>query len=346
MGAPRVLFVGGTGIISTSCVLRAVAEGLNVYVLNRGRNLRERTLPAPVRQLVGDVGDPASVVAALGDLKFDSVVNFLSFNAQDAESAIEIFRDRTKQYVHISSASIYRKPIQALPIVESTLRWNEFSQYSRDKIAAEDRLMESFLTSGFPVTIIRPSHTYDQTSPPLPGGWTMFDRLSRGAEIVVPGDGTSLWTLTHAADLAEGLVGLIANPRAVGEAFHITSDDVYTWDQIYTIIGQALGVEVNLIHIPSELIAVGAPDWSWSEDILGDLRHSAVFDNSKVRRLVPGFMPRMTFHRTVRQMVDWRLAHAALTTPSTTANAIIDRLVAGYYASRKVFESLGEQARP
>lgn len=335
-----VLFIGGTGIISASCVRRAIAEGMDVTVLNRGVNLKQRSLPDEVHWLIADVSDPSSVASAIGDRHFDSVVNFQSFTAEDAANSIELFRGRTDQYLQISTASIYRKPILQLPIVESTLRQNELVKYSRDKIAAEDCLMQAYLREGFPVTIVRPTHTYDETNPPLPGDWTIFERIERGAEIVVPGDGTSLWTLTHAADFAQGLVGLIANPRALGEAFHVTSDDVYTWDQIYTIIGDALGVSVHLVHVPSELILVGAPDWFWSELIIGDLAHSAVFDNSKVRRLVPDFAPRRTFHRAIHELVRWRGEHAAVTAPDPTVNEILDRLVRGYHESRQVFASL------
>jgi nucleoside-diphosphate-sugar epimerase len=343
MGAPRVLFLGGTGIISTSCVRRAVAEGLEVHVLNRGINAKGRSLPEPVHRLIGDITEPASVVAAVGDLTFDSVVNFLSFDADDASAAIDIFRGRTHQYVHISTAGMYKKPIPVMPISESTPRGNQSVQYFRDKIAAEDRLMQACFESGFPVTIVRPSQTYDETNPPLPSDWTMFDRIERGAEIIVPGDGTSLWTLTHADDVAEGLVGLIANPRTMGEVFNITSDEVYTWNQIYAIIAQALGVEPRLVHIPSELICLGAPDWWWSDVIQCDLSHSALFDTTKLRRVVPSFAPRMRFHRAVHDMVDWRRAHPENTVPKPSSNAIIDRLVAGYHRSREAFESLGAQ---
>jgi nucleoside-diphosphate-sugar epimerase len=344
MGAPRVLFLGGTGIISTSCVRRAVAEGLEVHTLNRGLNAKGRSLPDSVHPLVGDISEPASVIAAVGDLKFDSVVNFLSFDGDDATAAIDIFRDRTGQYVHISTAGLYAKPIPVMPISESTPRGNRSVQYFRDKIAAEDRLMEAHADFGFPVTIVRPSQTYDETNPPLPSDWTMFDRVERGAEIVVPGDGTSLWTLTHADDVAEGLTGLIANPRAIGEVFNITSDEVYTWNQIYAIIGRALGVEPRLVHVPSELIRLGAPDWWWSDVIECDLSHSALFDTTKLRRVVPSFAPPMRFHRAVHDMVAWRRTHPENTVPKPGSNAIIDRLVKGYHHSREAFESLGAQA--
>lgn len=336
-----VLYIGGTGTISASCVRRSVAAGMSVYVLNRGRNVKHRALPDTVTWLQADVSDADSMRKALGDLEFDAVANFLSYNAADAAQAVELFRGRTDQYVHISTASLYRKPILQWPIVESNLRQNPFVSYSRDKIAAEDELMRACVQSGFPVTIVRPSHTYDEASPPLPGDWTAIDRLARGAEVIVPGDGTSLWTLTHADDFAEGLVGLVGNPRAVGEVFHITSDDVYTWDQIYTIVAGALGVEPRIVHIPSEHILAGAPDWFWSELIIGDLSHSAVFDNSKVRKYVPDFAPRRTFHAAAADMARWRAEHADDCQPAAAVDAIMDRLVGGYHSAREVFTALG-----
>lgn len=336
----KVLLVGGTGIISASCARRALDEGLEVFVLNRGRSVSKRPLPDGVVRLVADVGDSASVAAALGDLHFDAIVNFVSFTLEDTEAAIELFRGRTEQYIHISTASIYRKPILRGPLVESNLRRNALLPYAQEKILAEDRLMQAYVDDGFPVTIVRPSHTYDETNPPLPGDWTVFDRIERGDEIVVPGDGTSLWTLTHAADFAIGLVGLLANPRAIGEAFHITSDDVYTWDQIYTIVAQALGREANLVHVPSEMITLAAPDWFWSEFIAGDLAHSAVYDNTKVRRYVPGFTPTQTFHRTAHRMVRWRAEHPEFTAGDPTVDGIIGRLATGYRQSREIFAAL------
>jgi nucleoside-diphosphate-sugar epimerase len=340
-----VLFIGGTGTISASCVRRSAATGVPVYVLNRGRNSRHRALPETVTWLEADVTDPASVRKAIGDLEFGSVVNFLSFNAADAAEAADIFGGRTRQYLHISTASLYRKPVLQWPIVESNLRQNPFVSYSRDKIAAEDVLMRACESDGFPVTIVRPSHTYDQASPPLPGDWTTIDRVARGAEVVVPGDGTSLWTLTHADDFARGLAGLVGNPRAVGEVFHITSDDVYTWDQIYAIIGAALGVEPRIVHIPSRDILAAAPDWFWSELILGDLSHSAVFDNSKIRQYVPDFAPRLTFHAAAADIIRWRAEHAAETRPAPEVDAVLDRLADGQHRAREIFTSLGSAAQ-
>jgi len=340
-----VLFIGGTGTISASCVRGAVAAGMPVSVLNRGHNLKHRSLPDSVTWLQADVGDAASVLMAISDLEFGTVVNFLSYNAADAAQAVGIFGGRTRQYLHISTASLYRKPVLQWPIVESNLRQNPFVSYSREKIAAEDELMRACVTTGFPVTIVWPSHTYDQATPPLPGDWTVVDRIARGAEVIVPGDGTSLWTLTHADDFAQGLVGLLGNPRAIGEVFHITSDDVYTWDQIYSVVAGALGVEPRIVHIPADDILAAAPDWFWSELILGDLSHSAVFDNSKIRRYVPGFAPRLTFHAAVSDLVRWRAEHSGQCQPDPAADAVMDRLAGGYHAAREIYTSLGAAAR-
>jgi nucleoside-diphosphate-sugar epimerase len=336
-----VLYIGGTGTISASCVRRSVAAGMSVYVLNRGQNVKHRALPDSVTWLQADAADADSVRKALGDLEFGAVANFLSYNAADAAAAVGIFRGRTRQYLHISTASLYRKPVLQWPIVESNLRQNPFVSYSREKIAAEDELMRACASTGFPVTIVRPSHTYDEASPPIPGDWTVIDRLARGAEVIVPGDGTSLWTLTHAADFAQGLVGLLGNPRAVGEVFHITSDDVYTWDQIYSIVAAALGVEPRIVHIPSEHILAGAPDWFWSELIIGDLSHSAVFDNSKIRRYVPDFAPRLTFHAAAADMIRWRAEHPENCRPAPAVDAIMDRLVSGSRSASELFAGLG-----
>ncbi len=340
-----VLYIGGTGTISAACVRRSVAAGMTVYVLNRGRNAKHRSLPESVIQFQADISDQASVLQAIGDLEFGAVVNFLSYNAQDAAAAVAMFRGRTHQYIHISTASLYRKPTLQWPIVESNLRQNAYVSYSREKIAAEDELMRAHIADGFPVTVVRPSHTYDAAQPPIPGDWTVIDRIARGAEVVVPGDGTSLWTLTHADDFAQGLVGLIGNPRAIGEAFHITSDDVYTWDQIIAIVGAAVGVAPKTVHVTSEHILTAAPDWSWSELIIGDLAHSAVFDNTKIRRYVPGFAPHQTFHSAALDVVRWRAEHPDLCQPDPHVDQIMDRLVEGYRAAEAIFSSLGAAAQ-
>jgi len=333
----RVLYIGGTGTISTSCIRLSLECGMRVYGLNRGKNGAARVLPEGVTWLRADVTDEASTIGALKGLHFDAVVNFLSYDAGDAEQSIEVFRGRTKQYVQISSASVYGKPVLQAPIVESTPTHNRFLEYARGKLRAEEALNRAYRDEGFPVTIVRPSHTYDDANPPLPGGWTVVARIARGAEIPVHGDGTSLWTLTHAEDFAVGLVGLLGNPRTIGETFHITGDDVYTWDQIYTIVGDALGVDAKLVHVVSELFPVVAPDWFWSDLFVGDLAHSAVFDNAKIHRFVQGFAPRLTFHRAAGRMMEWRRAHPEQTREDEATDAVLSRVVGAYHAGRQAF---------
>jgi nucleoside-diphosphate-sugar epimerase len=332
-----VLYIGGTGTISASCVRLSVESGMRVAVLNRGNNVKQRQTPDGVEQLTADVTDEAALAAALEGRTFDAIVDFLAYDRADADRAVRVLGPHTRQYVYISSASVYGKPVLQTPITESTPTHNRFLEYARAKLRAEHALQDAFAEHGFPMTIVRPSHTYDDANPPLPGDWTVVDRIARGAEIPVHGDGTSLWTLTHAEDFAVGLVGLLGNPRALGETFHITGNDVHTWDQIYTTIADALGVPAKLVHVPSELYPVVAPDWFWSDLLVGDLGHSAVFDNTKITRFVPSFGQRLTFHRAVRRMLEWRAAHPEQTAPDAATDAVLERIVAAYHAGRAAF---------
>lgn len=335
-----VLYIGGTGTISASCVRLSVETGMHVAVLNRGTDGKHRVLPEAVERITGDVTDEASLVAALEGRSFDAIVDFLAFDETQADRAVRVLGPHTTQYVAISSASVYGKPVLQTPITESTPTHNRFLAYARAKLRYEAALQQAYAEHGFPVTIVRPSHTYDDANPPLPGDWTVVDRIARGEEIPVHGDGTSLWTITHAEDFAVGLVGLLGNPRAIGETFHITGDDVHTWDQIYTTIAEALGVAPRLVHIPSELYPVVAPDWFWSDLFVGDLSHSAVFDNTKIKRFVPAFGQRLTFHRAVRRMIEWRAANPAATAPDPRTEALLERLVLAHHAGRAAFAAL------
>lgn len=341
--ALSVLYLGGTGTISAACVRASAAAGMDVTVVNRGADARGRGVPEGVTSLVADVQDPAALAAALGDRSFDAVVDFLSFDAAGADRRVAAFAGRTRQFVAISSASIYRKPALQTPITESTLRANPFLAYARDKIAMEDAFLRHHAESRFPVVVVRPSHTYDEASPPLAGDWTVVDRIARGEEVVVPGDGTSLWTLTHADDFAVGLVGILGDERAVGEALHITSDDVMTWDRIHHLVADALGVEARIVHVPAEQFPVVEPDWGWSELVLGDLSHSAVFDTTRIRRLVPAFRPRIPFHLAVRGIVAWRAAHPELTRPDADTDRRIGRLVAAKHAADAAYRAAAER---
>ncbi len=249
----KVLFIGGTGIISSACSELALQHGIELFLLNRGNSSRPAPLGAKILQ--GDIRQPASVSAALGNLSFDCVVNWVAYTPDQVQNDLDLFTQRTQQYIFISSASAYQKPPAFLPIQESTPLHNPFWQYSRDKAACEALLEVAWQKSGFPYTIVRPSHTYDRTLLPFHGGYTTVARMRAGKPVVVHGDGTSLWTLTHHRDFAVGLVGLLGNPHAIGQSFHITSDEWLSWNQIYEIIAHAAGAEPRLVHVPSELIA-------------------------------------------------------------------------------------------
>ncbi|WP_432495799.1 NAD-dependent epimerase/dehydratase family protein [Kineococcus gypseus] len=325
--ALRVLFLGGTGVISSACAALAVERGVDLTVLNRGGSAAERPLPEGVRRLTADVRDVAAVREALRGHEFDVAVDFLAFTPEHVAADVETFRGRVGQYWFVSSASAYRKPVGHLPITESTPLWNPFWQYSRNKIACEELLARALREDGFPAAVVRPSHTYDRTSVPLDGGWSAVERMRRGAPVVVHGDGTSLWVLTHHADFARGFVPLLGEPALTGEAVHITSDEVLTWDAVHRALARAAGVdEPLLVHVPSDAIARDDP--SRGESLLGDKAHSVVFDNTKVKRLVPGFAATTTFTAGAREIVEHHDATARLRRADPGADARHDRLAA------------------
>jgi nucleoside-diphosphate-sugar epimerase len=326
MAAQRVLIIGGNGIISGSVTRLARDRGMTVTLLNRGTS----TLRPPidgVETVIGDADDPASVRSAIGSRAFDAVVNFRAFHPDQVTADVELFTGRTGQYVFISSASAYQKPIAHLPIVESTPLRNPFWEYSRNKIACEDVLVAAYRERGFPMTIVRPSHTYDATLIPLDGGWTVLDRMRRGVPIVIHGDGTSLWTLTHARDFARAFVGLLGNPHAIGSPVQITSDESLTWDAIARLFAGALGVDARIVHVASETLAAEVP---YGDGLLGDKAHSVLFDNSRVKSLVPGWQATIPFAEGVHEIVDWHLADPARQVPDAALDAVYDRLVAAH----------------
>src|SRR4051812_882037 len=327
MNALRVLFIGGSGIISSACSSLAVERGIELYVLNRGRSTT-RPLPAQATVLQGDIRDPESVRKAVDGVDFDAVVDWVAFTPEQVRTDIELFRGRTGQYVFISSASAYQTPPARVPVVESTPLANPFWQYSRDKIACEEVLLEAYRGEGFPMTIVRPSHTYDRTSVPFDGGWTVLDRMRRGKEIVVHGDGTSLWTLTHHTDFARGFVGLLGHPRTLGDAFHITSDDVLSWNQIAQALASAAGVQPRIVHVPSDAIA--AVDADWGAALLGDKAHSMIFDNAKLRSVVPDYVCTVPFEQGAREIVAWYDADPSRQQVDERLDAVMDTLVEAY----------------
>jgi nucleoside-diphosphate-sugar epimerase len=320
----KVLFIGGSGIISSACSALAVERGIELHVLNRGTSTT-RPLPEGVVVHRGDVRDAASAREALGDAEFDAVVDWVAFTPDHVRASTELVRGRTGQYVFISSASAYQTPPSRVPVVESTPLRNPFWQYSRDKIDCEDLLVSMYREDGFPATVVRPSHTYDATSIPLDGGWTVVERMRQGKPVVVHGDGTSLWTLTHHVDFARGFVPLLGHPRTLGEAFHITSDDVLTWNQIAQALAAAAGVEAQLVHVPSDAIAAADP--GWGAGLLGDKAHSMVFDNSKLRSVVPDYRATIPFEQGAREIVDWYDADPSRRVVDADFDALVDRLV-------------------
>jgi nucleoside-diphosphate-sugar epimerase len=332
MAKIRVLFIGGTGVISSACVREAVGgdHDVELFVLNRGQSAG-RALPPGVTELRADIRDAASVRDALNGFEFDSVVDFVAFTTGHVRADLDVFRGRAGQYVFISTASAYQTPPSRLPVTESTPLRNPYWQYSRDKIACEDLLVSEYRDNGFPATIVRPSHTYDATKTVLSGGWTSLARMLAGKPVIVHGDGTSLWTVTHNTDFARAFVPLLGHPRTLGEAFHITSDDVLTWDQIAYALGAALGVTPRLVHVPSDVIA--AHDPGWGAGLLGDKTHSMVFDNSKVKSVVPGWNAVVPFERGAREIAAWHLADPARQVVDEKLDALMDRLAADFGVS-------------
>jgi nucleoside-diphosphate-sugar epimerase len=312
-------------VISAACARRAVELGFDVHVLNRGVG-RDRPVPDGVTVHRADVRDRQAVREAVGGRDFDVVVNFLAYTPEDVQADVELFRGRTGQYVFISSASAYQTPPARLPVTESTPLRNPVWPYSQAKIACEDQLTRAYREEAFPVTIVRPSHTYDQTSVPYDSGWTMIDRLRRGRPVVVHGDGTSLWTLTHSDDFAKGFVGLLARPQAIGDSFHITSDEALTWNQIVETLAAAAGAEPRIIHVTSD--AILAADERWGRSLLGDKAHSMVFDNAKLRALVPDYVATIPFTEGAREIVAWHDADPARRRVDPEVDALLDRLTA------------------
>jgi len=329
----KILFIGGTGTISSACSDLALARGHELFLLNRSVST-QYPVPKGATVLQADVhADEAPLAALLADHRFDAVVDYIAFTMDDIERDIRLFRGKTDQFVFISSASAYQKPVRNYIITERTPLENPYWEYSRNKIACEDRLMFAYLEEGFPVTIIRPSHTYGLTQ--LPFGvtswrhpWTVVDRMKRGQKVIMPGDGTSLWVLTWNADFAKGLVGLLGNEKAIGEAFQITSDEVLSWDQIHLEAYQALGLEPNMIHIASDLIAAYDPDSLGS--LVGDKSNSVVFDNSKIKRFVHNYSCEVNWAEGLRRSLAWFGAHPEFQTIDHEMNAVWDRIISAY----------------
>ena len=320
----KVLFIGGTGVISSACSELAVSRGIDLYHLNRGKSAGLRQVEG-VKTIISDIRDVEKTRKAIQGHHFDAVVDWIAFEPRDIRNGIALFSGKTDQFVFISSASAYQTPPDKLPITEDTPLDNPFWEYSRNKIACENLLREEFAKNGFPFTIVRPSHTYDKTKVPLIGGYTALHRIKQGLPLVVHGDGTSLWTLTHHKDFAVGLVGLLGKKTAINEAFHITSDEWLPWNNIYRIFARELQVEPRLVHVPSDIIA--RYDKATGNGLLGDKAHSMIFDNAKIRSLVPDFNPQIPFREGVKEIVKWHGENAALQKIDEHVNGFMDRIV-------------------
>jgi nucleoside-diphosphate-sugar epimerase len=327
----RVLFIGGTGIISSECTRLAVDRGVDLTLLNRGR--RAADLALGVKTLTADIDDFDSTAQALHPEAFDVVVDWIAFTPAHIERDLKLFRGRVRQYIFISSSSAYQKPPTDYLITESTPLANPYWDYSRGKIACEERLMQAYREDGFPVTIVRPSLTYGDTQIALAvNSWaksyTVVDRMRCGKKVIVPGDGSSLWVITHASDFAKGLIGLLGHGQAIGHAFHITSDEVMSWEQFYRMVGAAAGVEPRLVHIPSDFIGACLPEKLGG--LIGDKAVSVVFDNSKIKRFVPGYCATMPFAQGIRRTLAWFDADPARKQIDNDANAVWDKLIDAY----------------
>lgn len=298
----KILFIGGTGVISSACANLALEKGHDLWLLTRGSSFRE--IPAKAHKIVVDIRNPQQVIDNLPKIKFDVIVDFISFNIPHLENNIELFKNKCDQYIFISSASAYHKPIPQLPITEETALKNSFWDYSQKKIDCENFLMQQYHDIDFPVTIIRPSHTYDKTMIIFPlGRSTSFNRLKQGKKIILHDNGKSLWTVTHHADFAKGLIGLLGNHAAIGEAFHITSDEYLSWHSIIKTYTGIIKTDANIAYIPSEFIL--RHDKEWGDGLLGDKAHSKIFDNSKIKRFVPEFKASIPFFEGAQEIIDF-----------------------------------------
>ncbi|MCL2486667.1 MAG: SDR family oxidoreductase [Oscillospiraceae bacterium] len=327
----KALIIGGTGIISTAITQKLVADGHDVTLLNRGNN----PLPKGAKSLIADANDEPAVKQAISGLSFDSVAQFKAFVPEQAERDVRLFSGVTGQYIFISSASAYQKPIAHLPITESTPLHNPYWQYSRDKAACEELLMAAYRDAGFPVTIVRPSHTYSRISVPLSvhgdkGPWQVLRRMLAGKPVIIPGDGSNIWAVTDSRDFARGFVGLMGNPHALGQAVQIMSGELLTWNDIYGSVARALGVEMVPAYIPSEMLAKAGEEAGYDlrGGLLGDKAHSVIFDCSKLKRLVPGWTARIRFDEGVRESVDYFLSHPDMQEADPEFDAFCDRMIA------------------
>ena len=334
----KALFIGGTGTISMAITrLLAAGQEWELYLLNRGN--RKEELPDNVKVIKADINDEEQTDRLLGDMKFDAVCDFIGFVPQQLERDYRLFNGRTKQFMYISSASAYQKPLGDYRITEGTPLANPYWEYSRNKIACEEYLMKLYREEGFPVTIIRPSHTYDERNVPLgvhgdKGSYQVIKRMLEGKQVIVHGDGTSLWTMTHNSDFAKGFVGLMGNVHAIGECYQITCDETLTWNQIYQAIADALGVKYKPYYVSSDFLDA-VSHYDFRGGLIGDKSNSVVFDNTKLKRAVPGLSMNVRFEQGVRQTIDYVLSHPECQTEDPEFDAWCDKVIVELEAAKK-----------
>lgn len=326
----NVLFIGGTGTISTAISKLVIQKGWNLYLLNRGN--RNAELGDKVNSIIVDINDESAVAEKIKDLQFDVVCDFIGFVPEQLERDYRLFKGKTKQFMYISSASAYHKPVKDFRITEGTALANPYWEYSRNKIACEDLLMKWYREDGFPITIIRPSHTYDERNVPMgvhgdKGSYQVLKRMMEGKPVILHGDGTSLWTMTHNSDFAKAFVGLMANPHAIGEAFQITNDESVTWNQIYQIIANILHVEFKPYYVASTYLA-SVSNYDFTGSLLGDKANTVVFDNSKVKAAVPGLIMNVSLEEGLRNTIEYVLSHPECQTEDPEFDAWCDRVIA------------------
>ena len=322
----KVLFIGGTGVLSSACSELAISRGMDLYHLNRGISANIRKVQG-AKTIIADIRDVEATRKAIENYQFDVVVDFIAFEPEHIETDVELFSGKTNQFIFISSASAYQIP-ETLPVTEETPLDNPFWEYSRKKIACEEALKAAYAKTGFPYTIVRPSHTYDKTKIPAVGGYTVLHRMLQGLPVVLHGDGTSIWTLTHNTDFAVGLVGLFGNSNAINEAFHITSNEWLSWNQIYGILAAELHVKPIIVHIPSDVIALYNKEIG--DGLLGDKAQSMLFDNSKIKRFVPDFNPQVKFAEGAKEIIKWYKENTINEEIDKDINDFMDRIIADY----------------
>lgn len=337
----KILLIGGTGTISMAVTKLLAEQGHDVILLNRGS--RNSNIPENVRTIQCDISDEKAAAEKLKDMSFDCVGQFIGFVPAQVERDIRLFSGKTKQYIYISSASAYQKPLSDCVITESTPLSNPHWQYSRDKIACEELLIKNYRENGFPVTIVRPSHTYDERSVPLGvhgdnGSWQVVKRIMEGKPVIIHGDGSSLWAITHNSDFAKAYAGLVGNIHAIGQAFHITSDESVTWDQIYTIIADELGVELKACHVPSDWLCDIGP-YDFEGTLIGDKANTVIFDNSKIKRAVPDFVATVRADQGIRATVRYILAHKECQNDDEEFDRWCDKVVEAMESAKLHFKS-------